>query len=339
VKRNIAKRIVQVAAFPPFKKILFRMGRSHGIIFMLHRFDLSPFGISGIKGHDVDFLEQCLIELKASGHSLVSVDEMFQAAKEGRELNNAVAFTIDDGFFDHGVVAEKVFAKLGVPVTIYLVTDFVDGGFWMIESRLEYIIRAAKLEHYELRVSGHTFLGTSQRDLERRLIWHSKALTLANAENFVTQLAETLNVDVPRKAPELFAAITWDEVRRLEKLGISFGAHTTRHPTLVEESDAESAAQIEHSFQRISEELNSPSNIFCYPTGRETDFGVREEKKVLDIGMLGALSTVPGYFQMDVSVNSLSANMFRAPRFSWPDNKIDMAQYVYYIEQIKERVK
>jgi peptidoglycan/xylan/chitin deacetylase (PgdA/CDA1 family) len=337
MKRKLANFTVKVASKKPFKNWLFRAGRNQSIIFMLHRFDLSPYGAEGGRGHDIQFLERCLIDLKSSGYNLVSVDELLEAHAQGRTIDNAVAFTIDDGFYDHGIVAEKVFAKHSVPVTIYLVTDFVDGEFWMIESRIEYLLRAVCLTEFSVMIAGKRFSANSLRGLERELIWYTKALTLQNAEKFIDALSAALSISVPIDPPDEFKPISWEEARRLEALGIRFGAHTSQHASLSSESDEESKRQIEKSRSRMFEELKYPSNIFCYPTGRAKDFGAREQVYVKDSGFIGALSTIPGYFNQNTDWLA-DKKVFQLPRFSWPTNFTDLRQYSLYIENLKERV-
>src|SRR5690242_2534713 len=45
--------------------------------------------------------------------------------------DNALAVTVDDGYRDFYQVAYPVFCEFGIPATVYLVSDFVDGREWL----------------------------------------------------------------------------------------------------------------------------------------------------------------------------------------------------------------
>ena len=49
-----------------------------------------------------------------------------------------LAVTVDDGYQDFQEAGHPVFAEYGIPVTVYLVTDFVDGKSWLWFDRFVY---------------------------------------------------------------------------------------------------------------------------------------------------------------------------------------------------------
>lgn len=333
IKRKLAKLSEVLIRQTPIKKALLRIGRNQCTIFTLHRFDLSCYGFNGIRGHDPLLVEQCLLELKKSGHNIVSIDDVINAAREGRVITNAVVFTIDDGFFDHAVVAEEIFVKHKVPVTIFLVTDFVNGDFWLVESRIRYIIEAANLTTNTVDLENFSFSGKNTQEIIRKLIWHSKTLTLEQSESLVDELSLKFGVSVPQQPPEHYRPLTWDTARRLETLGVTFGAHTVRHPTLSIECDTVSEDQVLTSIKKLESELTKPSKVFCYPTGRLSDFSEREQLVVQNAGMHGNVSTVPDYF----TFKSFTPEPFiNASRFGFPASVVDFKQCVYYLEHLKK---
>jgi peptidoglycan/xylan/chitin deacetylase (PgdA/CDA1 family) len=333
IKRRLARGSEILIRQPFIKKVLLCIGRNKCTIFTMHRFDLSCYGFNGSRGHDPLFIEQCLLELKCSGHNIVSIDDVFKASKEGRIINNAVVFTIDDGFFDSAIIAEKVFAKHGMPVTIFLVTDFVSGDFWLVESRIRYIIEMAGYTENKISLKSGVYAGKNQRGLERELIWYSKTLTLEHAEALVEELSLKLDISVPQKPPEQYSPLSWDTARRLEGLGVAFGAHTVRHPTLSLESDKVSEFQVLESIKKLDTELKNPSRVFCYPTGRSSDYTQREQKTIFNAGFLGTLSTETDYF----SFNSITPPLYlTASRFGFPNSMVDFKQCAFYLEYLKK---
>lgn len=333
IKRRLAKITEALIRHSPIKKILLRIGRNQCTIFTLHRFDLSCYGFNGTRGHDPVFVEQCLLELKRNGHNIVSLDDIFKAAREGKVISNAVAFTIDDGFFDQAVAVEEVFVKHKVPVTIFVVTDFVNGDFWLVESRIRYILEEANFAEKTINLENSSFSGKGSQDIIRKLVWYSKTLTLEQSEALVRELSLKFGVSVPEQPPEFYRPLSWDTARRLEALGVTFGAHTARHPTLSLECDSVSEDQIISSIKKLDSELRNPSKVFCYPTGRLSDFTKREQAVVQSAGMYGDLSTEPDYFLFNPSV---PVSYITASRFGFPASMVDFKQCAYYLEYLKK---
>jgi peptidoglycan/xylan/chitin deacetylase (PgdA/CDA1 family) len=74
-----------------------------------------------------------------------------------------------------------------------------------------------------------------------------------------------------RRRPE-YAALTWDEVRRLAGAGVEFGAHSKTHPILpLVEDEASIEEEIVGSKTRLEQELGRPAIHFCYPNGDYDD--------------------------------------------------------------------
>jgi peptidoglycan/xylan/chitin deacetylase (PgdA/CDA1 family) len=332
MKRELAQSFARIGGKLPFMdKALLKLGSNYATIFMLHRFDMGQYGDPRPNGHKLDFLESSLLALLKSGHNIVTLDEIVMAFIEGRKLPNAVAFTIDDGFYDHGVVAESIFAKLGVPVTIFLVTGFVDKKCWCADSKLEFLCDSIKEHAPAFTHNGMCFEGLNRKQLRRELVWYAKTLPLDQVDRLIAHVSKVLEVELPEDAPHKYRAMTWDEVRRLEALGVSFGAHTVNHPTLSIESDRSAMFEIEESTKRLKQEIKNPSKVFCYPTGRSQDFSARDQEIVSSLGYLGAVSTKTGYLKM----NSRSANLNSIHRFGWPGNSFDLNQILYSVELIK----
>jgi peptidoglycan/xylan/chitin deacetylase (PgdA/CDA1 family) len=59
--------------------------------------------------------------------------------------------------------------------------------------------------------------------------------------------------------------LLWDEVRELDKKGITFGSHTTSHPILVDLKKEEVESEISHSKEVIEDMLGKAVRTFSYP--------------------------------------------------------------------------
>ena len=121
---------------------------------MLHRFSSPDDGISG---HDPATVRGILAYLRKQSYDLISLQEMFRRLRDGELLRRAIAFTIDDGYFDHGLIGGPIFAEFDCPVTIFAVTGFLDGTDWLWWDRTQFICEQTSKTQLTVRV------GTEQR--------------------------------------------------------------------------------------------------------------------------------------------------------------------------------
>src|SRR6266404_6472556 len=104
-----------------------------------------------------------------------------------------------------------------------------------------------------------------------------------------------MEVDLPAQLPPEWQPLTWDEVRRLQRQGVEFGAHTVTHPILTQlEDQAAIHAEISVSKQRVEAELGAPVLHFCYPNGKREDIGIAALEAVRRCGFLTSSTTIPG---------------------------------------------
>lgn len=306
-------------------------------IFMLHRFADTR---RDINGHSVELLKQALAYLKSHGYTIVSIRQLIAALQGGLPLPpSAVAFSMDDGFYDQIQYAVPLFIEYEAPVTLFLATDMMDGDYWSWDYQLEYAIHRTCENSFSTEIDGdllHFSLKT--RELRklcvRQLRYHLKQLSHPLAISCTFQLAKQLSVSIPDKAPEPYQPITWDQVRQYESNIVEFGPHTKTHCILSKLSEADATDEIAGSWQRLSKEVSNPVPVFCYPTGRQgLDFGDREQSIVKKLGLQGGLSADPGFVEIR---NPSSRNCFALKRFSFPETLTDFKQYCSWLEKAKE---
>jgi hypothetical protein len=66
-------------------------------------------------------------------------------------------------------------------------------------------------------------------------------------------------------------ALSWDEVRRLHRMGHTIGAHSETHAILTTVPLAEAQREIARSIARVSEQLGAPCASFAFPNGNHTE--------------------------------------------------------------------
>ncbi len=212
----------------------------------------------------------------------------------------AIAITVDDGYRDFLSVAFPLFQEYELPVTMYLITDFIDGRLWPWWDRLDYALRRTTKPYFENGLAAeyqHQPLPL-RTDAERRTAHAELCVALKKLPHrarlaVVDRLPQTLAINLPASVPPQYAALTWDEVRMLKKAGVEFGAHSKTHPILPALEDEQSVyAEVAESKRRIEEELQSPVAHFCYPNGDFNDTVVAAVKKC---GFLSATTLQQGY--------------------------------------------
>ena len=225
----------------------------------------------------------------------------------GRSLPRyAVAITVDDGYGDFEVSGYPVFAEYGIPVTVFLVTDFLDGKSWLWFDRVLYAFGKAKVSVASVEMPGgnilHFRLDTtaSRHAAGQHLADLAVALSPADRRELVGRLPRLLQVEMPEQAPADYRPLSWDAVRLLAASGVEFGAHTKTHPILSALTDAEELREeIAGSKARIESELDRPVLHFCYPNGKMPDIGRAAAETVRAAGMRTAVTAEPGLNQVD----------------------------------------
>ncbi len=223
-------------------------------------------------------------------YNLVSMTDIARYLREGAQLpKNALAITVDDGNRDFFINAYPVFQAHQIPVTVFLVSGFLDGDFWLWWDQIRYILERTKVPQFVFPIlPGQPpvifKLETSdQRECAIETITRTlKYLTNNERRPILSTLAETLNETIPIDPPSHMAPMTWAEVRQLGKHRVDLGAHTVTHPVLSRVTDPQNLfIEIDRSKKRIEQEIGQPVTHFCYPYGLKEDFNL-ETTKALD---------------------------------------------------------
>jgi len=192
-------------------------------------------------------------------HDVVPLSSLLADLEAGRApAAGTVCVTIDDGTADVALAA-SVLAALGLPWSLFVVTDFLDGVAPLWWERVEdpEALKAAP-------------------DADRRA-----AVSAAPAP------------------PDASAPLTWAQLRTWRAAGVEIGSHTASHPILSRCDDATLDADLGRAHARLEEELGSPPTLFAVPNGLPEDTDERVPGRLRGLGYRGALSTVAGVVRAD----------------------------------------
>ncbi len=192
-------------------------------------------------------------------------------AEPSREPSFAISF--DDGYLDTLTVAAPILKSLGVPFTVYCITDLVTGKH--------------KLPWYELvqhalasaSIAGHALAVLGQFDSLRRVLTHGlpgfrlvpsvmqtlKALADGEREKVCAALWDEVGNAVLAR-PQVPRYLDRESVQQLLTFGAEVSSHTCRHPILTRLSDAELLHELRES-KRLLSELVGQCPGLSYPNG------------------------------------------------------------------------
>jgi peptidoglycan/xylan/chitin deacetylase (PgdA/CDA1 family) len=323
----------------PASSLLLRpLWKGRASIFMLHRTTTYP----EIPAERVpELIGTCVKALRNAGASLTSVRTLFEMARRGvAPPPGSVAFTIDDGYCDQATIA-TAFLRNDCPVTVFLVSGFMDGDLWPWDERLAYAVLNTTRSRVEL--------ATLQRRFELQTPEYKNAAVqiLQNACKSLpwTQVGAVLEElwlqtgVLPPKAPlAVDRAIGWQDARALEREGVDFAPHSVTHRVASQLPAEESDYEIVHSVERLKAELVRPLPVYAWPTGRSEDFGHRDMLLAQKHGLLGAVSADPGYSDFKSAIRT-PVQMFAIRRFAFSAQTDVNVQYGTGIEELKNRMR
>lgn len=237
------------------------------------------------------------VEYLTSHYAVISLDDAVKALRGARPLpDNAVVLTFDDGYADN-LVAARILHEHHATATFYLTADCLAGGqpFWPSEVRqivprlagpaLKLELRDRRFEwplgeadHCEAAIQGVTRL--------------YKSVTIPQREVLRVQLRALAGIERPLPSPML----TWDEVREMQRLGMTMGAHTLTHPNLPSAGLIDATAEIVGAKRRLEQELGTEVTQFSYPNGgAETYYNEDLQRAVREAGYLGSATSRNGF--------------------------------------------
>lgn len=211
-----------------------------------------------------------------------------------------LALTFDDGYYDNYTHAFPLANELQIPITIFLVPDYIESGahfWWQISDYLithaqQKVATIAGITYHLEKVDERTAL-IKAIDTQAR-----HATSVMQREEFLTSVREVLEAPLQNMTREKAnTALTWAEVQIMEESGwVSFGAHTVHHPTLACLLDiTELQYEVRECRTILEKHLQHPIRSFAYPIGLREHIGKQGVHAVQEAEYIWAVTAIPGF--------------------------------------------
>jgi protein-tyrosine-phosphatase len=311
-------------------------------IFMLHRMEDRE---RGVRGFSPDKLRQFLQVLRQRDVRFVSLEEVYNRlhGKSDVPLNNVAAFTMDDGFADQIDIALPIFLEYECPVTVFLITGFLDDKLWPWPDHVAYIFENTERTELSVTIDGEALsydLSNIQNQTLARRDFQSRCKNIPHDDipSVIRELSEKANVFPPAKPPISNSAVEWSKVRELEDSHTRFGPHTVSHGIVSQMSAENAAREIVESWGRLTEELAKPCKVFAWPNGRMVDYGLREMQLLQKNDFIGAVCTESELADVRPNYRHPYA-AFQLGRLGMPETLFDLLQTTTWIYHLKWLVR
>jgi peptidoglycan/xylan/chitin deacetylase (PgdA/CDA1 family) len=314
--------------------------RGRSAIFVLHRLAAREVTSDSMT---LETIAASLSVLRKAGARFVSLSYLVDLAERGLEPEpGCVAFTIDDGYADQGVMAKQGFVDNGAPVTVFLISGLLDGQLWPWDHQVEYALKNSTRTSIEFAPTGATLELTAagQRAAAIDTVQeYCKSVPWSEAGPVLERLYELTGTPPPRTPPlATHKPLEWEEVRRLEAAGVDFAPHSISHRITSQLTAEQAREEIHGSWRRLQQELARPVPIYAWPTGRSQDFSARDMDIAAEVGLKGAVAVMNDYAHFG-NREAGRASLFSARRFAMSPSMLDTIQYGTGLERLKQIVR
>lgn len=225
-----------------------------------------------------EYFEQVIRLLIQRGLEIVTLDEAKKRMAHPGTSKRFACLTFDDGYLDNFRFAYPVCRRLGVPMTVYMTTGFIDRiatPWWellaiILRERSELTFDdngvTRSVSCVSAREKSNAF--GLMRDLLIDLKW-------ADRERIVHEICGQPYGDLREQVFADF--MTWENAREMSKSGlVEIGCHTVSHSRLRCLDSSEARYEIMESCKRIEVEVERPARHLAYPFGGPIDVSLRE---------------------------------------------------------------
>jgi peptidoglycan/xylan/chitin deacetylase (PgdA/CDA1 family) len=222
-----------------------------------------------ISATPTDFERQ--VRYLADRFQVVTLPEVLHAFRTGTSLpSNAVLVTFDDAYADFGAIAWPILKHYRLPATLFVPTAYPDHPqrlFWW--DRLYRAIASSWKPYLEETPLGAMPLRTLD-DRYAVLRWMRKHVKAIDHEKALA-LIDRVCVKLGTLSAGTNDVLSWDQLKRLAREGVTLAAHTRTHPLLTRIAPEAARDEIVGSQRDLKGQIGTTFPVFCFPAGQHDD--------------------------------------------------------------------
>lgn len=261
-------------------------------------------------------LFEAQIDYVRKHYRIVSLEQLLQEMKDAAPVPPTLAITFDDGYRDLYTYAFPVLNEYSIPATIYLISRCMETGEVPWYDRIFTAVEAVPGTVFEIA------LGDGQRRYSLRssaeriwaawdIVCYLRSIPDVQRQGLCLEVEKRVNVP---EEPLRDRMLTWEQVRAMQRTGISFGAHTQSHPAVSKLQPSAFREEFVRSRESLERGLDATVSDFAYPFGKPGDCSLATESFLEQSGYRSAVTTSEGY-------NTWRSNPFRLLRFQVEDQQ------------------
>lgn len=249
----------------------------------------------------------CFIPVQTFRRQMVYLQKYFQVLSLREAVKELVtdsirrptiALTFDDGYQNNHDVVLPILRDLGLPATVFLVTDLIGSDDTLWFCRLNQAFTLTRCRNLSWR--GHEFplctreeRGKTSALLQNFLKGLPHDEMLACAREIFLHLGSDPQEPIDRGSP--YRMLDFQAIQTMAQSGlIDFGAHTSSHMILSRAPNQERLqAEIRNSIRETARLVGAPCRAFAYPNGGSQDYGVEHTRLLEEMGIDVAVTTIP----------------------------------------------
>jgi peptidoglycan/xylan/chitin deacetylase (PgdA/CDA1 family) len=232
--------------------------------------------------------------------------------------------------------AHPVFSRYDAPVTVFVISGFIDGRSWNWWDRVHAACALTDTDFALLRdARGHAFPdGLDPWNAAEQMIASCKEVSDELRRSALAAFEESLAVQLPERPADGCAPMGWDDVRRLSGQGVEFGGHTVTHPILSQVDSRTLGTELSDSLQSVERATSRPTRVFAYPNGRAQDYDDATVAALKRLGVEAAVTTTAGFARRTHAGEEEAR--YHLPRLSFPEQPERQLALVCGLEAAKD---
>jgi len=239
--------------------------------------------------------ENRLSFIKDQGYPVVGLGEAVENLENHNLPSNAVAITIDDGWYGTFKHQYPALRQHGFPSTLYIASYYMEKQTQVFNVALSYVVWKSGVQAIDFSALGFPNIGsaTSTDDAADSLCKIANSMEgSAERQKLFRKTCETIDADWKQiESDRLISFMTAAETAEIAANGVDIQLHTHRH-VFPDDSEQMASQEIIDNRSSLNDIARTRLDHFCYPSGV---YSANSVKFLERLDMKTATTTNPGF--------------------------------------------